>query len=121
MGVNQNLLRNTLINYFPSSRKRNLELGDYFAARCTMVQGDHDPRWKVDFTADNSSQVVLNSSFSDGLYATQFNLYQNELTVYVNDAHEGLYTCQSSFSGLEQQFLLTASRCPAYTHTYMYI
>ena len=90
-------------------------LGDYFAAQCTMVQGDHDPQWKVDFTADNSGQVVLNSSFSDGLYATQLNLYQNELQVYVNNAHEGIYTCQSSVSGLKQQFILTASRCPIYS------
>ena len=124
-GVNVKVLNETVINYFPSSRKRNLILGDYFSARCTTVQGDHNPQWKA-YLENGSGQVELNSSFSDGLYATQLNSYQNELTVYVNTAHEGIYTCQSSISGVNPQFFLSSSKHPAYTiqlvnvHTCMY-
>ena len=101
------LRNNSIINRFIYPEKREVVNKKSLQVRCTTVQGDHNPIFKVEFFTNPGSEIVI-TDYSVNLYTLQSNPYQSSLIANVTSSISGKYTCQSTVSGLFSTFIVAA-------------
>ena len=104
---NVRLRNNSIVNRFNFISKREVVNMKNFRVRCTTVQGDHNPLFKVEFFDNPGNEIVI-TNYSIYLYTLQSNPYQSFLIANVTSSISGKYNCQSTVSGLFSTFIIAA-------------